>query len=325
MTKPLDNLLQDVSMESSAADFPALHLPSADWRRLKDVNVRWNENIVKHRAVVLEVYRPLARRADKSGVVVSPNLSYGGDPRQCLDVFTPAGADDQPVLMFVHGGAFTRGSKSVDGDIYDNVLYWFAGQGFVGVNVEYRLAPGSRFPAGAQDVGLAVEWVRNNIRRHGGDPNKIVLMGHSAGGCHVASYLLDPEVGVTTHAGIKAVVLASARLRLETRPDNPNARNVAAYCGDDQAVLDRCSPVSYVEYCRWPVFIAIAEHENRHLDSYGLEFASRLAMARGCTPRLVRMLGHNHTSIVAHFNTGEDWLGRQILAFLKPYISPGAQ
>lgn len=52
------------------------------------------------------------------------------------------------MLAFVHGGAFTRGSKSVDGEIYDNVLYWFARQGFIGVNIEYRQAPVARFPRG---------------------------------------------------------------------------------------------------------------------------------------------------------------------------------
>lgn len=299
---------------------PALHLSPENWRRLEAVNACWNDDIVKNRAVVLDIYSPLAERADKSGLTLSTNLAYGADPRQCLDVFTPSGAKDRPVLVFVHGGAFTRGSKSVDGNIYDNVLYWFARQGFVGVNIEYRLAPAARFPAGAQDVGLAVDWIAKNIGRYGGDPKNIVLMGHSAGGCHVASYLLDPEAGVTPHASIKAAILVSARLRLETLPGNPNAKNVAAYCGDDPAVLERCSPVTHIERCRWPVFVAIAEYENRYLDSYGLEFASRLGMVRGQAPRFVQMLGHNHTSTVAHFNTGEEWLGRQILEFLEPHV-----
>lgn len=299
---------------------PSFHLSPENWRRLEAVNACWNDDIVKNRAVVLDIYSPLAERADKSGLTLSTNLAYGADPRQCLDVFTPNGAKDRPVLVFVHGGAFTRGSKSVDGNIYDNVLYWFARQGFIGVNIEYRLAPAARFPAGAQDVGLAVEWIAKNIGRYGGDPKNIVLMGHSAGGCHVSSYLLDPEAGVTPHASINATILVSARLRLETLPGNPNAKNVAAYCGDDQAVLKRCSPVNHIERCRWPVFIAIAEYENRYLDAYGLEFASRLGMVRGQAPRLVQMLGHNHTSTVAHFNTGEEWLGRQILEFLEPHV-----
>jgi acetyl esterase/lipase len=291
-------------------------LSTEDRSRLERLNRHWNEDIVKHRAEVLEIYAPLIRRADKAGVTVVRDVAHGADPRQRLDVFVPDGAQGCPVLIFVHGGAFTRGSKSTNGDFYDNVAYWFARQGFVAVNVEYRLAPAATFPAGAEDVGCAVEWVRENIAGHGGNPADLVLLGHSAGGCHVASYLLDPLAWEKPRIGITAAILVSARLRLECLPSNPNAANVAAYCGSDPAVLERCSPVNHVEHCRWPVFIAIAEYENRHLDAYGLEFASRLAMVTGAAPRVLQLQGHNHSSIMAHFNSGEDQLGREILAFV---------
>ncbi|MGY8706797.1 alpha/beta hydrolase [Bradyrhizobium sp. 18BD] len=293
-----------------------LHLCAEDRSRLARLNRHWNDDIVQHRAEVLEIYAPLIRRADKAGVAVFRDIDYGADPRQRLDVFVPDGADERRVLIFVHGGAFTRGSKSTNGDFYDNVAYWFARQGFVAVNVEYRLAPAAMFPAGSEDVGRAVDWVTRNIAAHGGDPADLVLLGHSAGGCHVASYLLDPQAWDGPRAGVTAAILVSARLRLECLPSNPNAANVAAYCGSDPAVLERCSPINHVEHCRWPVFIAIAEHENRHLDAYGLEFAARLALTGGRTARVVQMQGHNHSSIMAHFNSGEDQLGREILAFL---------
>lgn len=305
---------------SPKTNSPALHLSPEDWARLQAVAPCWNDDIVKHRAIVLDIYRPLVQQANKQGVEVTRDLGYGLDPRQCLDVFAPVDGSDRPVLVFVHGGAFTRGSKSIDGEIYDNVLHWFARHGFVGVNVEYRLAPAAQFPSGAVDVSRAVAWVAENVGRYGGNPNKLVLMGHSAGGCHVASYLLDPATKIAPHASVKAAVLVSARLRLESLADNPNFKNVAAYAGEDSAVLERCSPINYVERCRWPVFIAIAEYENRYLDAYGLEFASRLAHVRRRAPRFVQMRGHNHTSIVAHFNTAEEWLGWQIVDFLNDHI-----
>ena len=320
MRKTSQNLWQASTAETPTINSPARYLSTENWSRLQAINARWNEDIVNNRALVLEIYGPLARRADKSAITVSRELAYGGDPRHRLDVFTPKGAKDRPVLAFVHGGAFTRGSKSVDGEIYDNVLYWFARHGFIGINVEYRQAPAARFPAGAQDVELATRWIADNIGGYGGDSRKIVLMGHSAGGFHVASYLLDPHAGTTPHAAVTAAVLVSARLRLETLRSNPNAENVAAYCSDDPLVLDLCSPVNHVAHCRWPVLIAIAEYENRYLDAYGMEFASRLGMIRGQAPRLIQMSGHNHTSMVAHFNSGEDWLGREILDFLRPHI-----
>ena len=64
-----------------------------------------------------------------------------------------------------------------------------------------------------------------------------------------------------------------------------------------------------------PVFIVNAEYENPLLDLYGLEFAHRIAVARRRAPRYMRLPRHNHISIVAHFNSGEDTLGNEILDF----------
>src|SRR5690606_32630774 len=124
--------------------------------------------------------------------------AYGGHPRQVLDVFAPAGArpsDGADVVVFIHGGAFIRGRKSIDGLIYDNVPAWFCRQGCVAVNVEYRLASDAPYPSGAEDLALAVLWLRANIARFGGSPDRIFLMGHSAGGTHVATLLFDPIFG----------------------------------------------------------------------------------------------------------------------------------
>jgi len=292
-------------------------LSAEDRRRLEAVNQRWNDDIVANRKVVLQIYSPLASRADKSGIRVERDIHYASDPRQVLDIFLPDDARGAPVVVFVHGGAFTRGGKSVDGELYDNFLYWFAKHGCVGVNVEYRLAPDAKFPSGAKDVALAVEWIDRNISRYGGDRNRIVLIGHSAGGAHVASYLTDHTIGIAVSRSVAAAILISARLRLECRPDNPNAKNVAAYCGDDPATLNRISAVSHAAHLQHPVLLAFAEFENRHLDTYALEYAHTVSSRHGKAPRVIQVPGHNHTSIVAHFNTGEGILGAEILSFIE--------
>jgi hypothetical protein len=66
-----------------------------------------------------------------------------------------------------------------------------------------------------------------------------------------------------------------------------------------------------------PVMLAIAQYENPLLDLYGLEAAHRIAVARRKAPRFMRLAGHNHISIVAHFNTIEDALGREMLDFFE--------
>lgn len=65
-----------------------------------------------------------------------------------------------------------------------------------------------------------------------------------------------------------------------------------------------------------PTFIAFAEYENPLIDLYCTELAFRLATAKRRAPPLLRLRGHNHSSIVAHFNTAEDLLGREVLHFI---------
>ncbi len=292
------------------------NLSAADRDVMDGIGAVWNDDINRHRRIVMDIYSPLAARAPKAGIACRKDIAYGPHARQVLDVFTPQAASSRPVVAFVHGGAFVRGQKDMSDGIYSNVLWYFARHGFVGVNIEYRHAPEAPYPAGAADVSAAVSWIGSNIAAFGGDPSRIVLIGHSAGGTHVAGYMLDPGVGQTPDAGVKGMVLISGRLRADTRRENPNAANVAAYFGPDPGLFDARSPVTHAARCAVPVFIAIAEHENRLLDVYGAEFYWRLAAARGRASRFLRLPRHNHTSIVAHINGGEDVLGHELRAFM---------
>jgi triacylglycerol lipase len=92
----------------------------------------------------------------------------------------PAPTGARPVLVFVHGGGFTGGNRRTgDSPFYDNIMLWALKNGMVGVNMTYRLAPQSQWPAAQQDIASALAWVQDNIASHGGDPSRIVLMGHS--------------------------------------------------------------------------------------------------------------------------------------------------
>lgn len=282
---------------------------------LARIGTAWSTDIRRYSQEVKDLYDPLLARGQKGGVQVWRDLPYGRHPRQVADVFEPDVAD-APIVVFVHGGAFVRGSKRTTGEIHDNVLYWFARQGFVGVNLEYRLAPESRYPGGALDVAAALDWVSGNAARFGGDASRILLVGHSAGGTHVAGYVFDPRVG-RLGQGVRAAVLISARLRADVLPGNPNRDGVAAYFGSDPVELERASPIHYADRSRVPTMVVTAEFENPLLDVYGSEFAARLRAARHPLARYRVARGHNHMSVVAHFNAGEEWLGRQILGFLE--------
>ena len=274
------------------------------------------EDIQKHRDIVLCAYGPVLEDAPKADVKVLRDIAYGSHGRQILDCFVPVGVAKAPVVVFVHGGMYVRGDKRLSNEVYDNVLYWFARQGLIGVNIEYRLAPESPWPGGAEDFGLAIAWVRANVARHGGDPDAIFAIGHSAGGTHVGTDAYDPAAGYLGR-DLKGIVLLSSRLRIDVSPENPAADGVRAYFGDDISVYETRSPLTHAAASALPVMIAIAEFENPLLELYGLELAHRIALARRRAPRFLRLAGHNHISMVAHFNTVEDNLGREIVEFTR--------
>ncbi|MBL8671534.1 MAG: alpha/beta hydrolase [Alphaproteobacteria bacterium] len=120
------------------------------------------------------------------------DIAYGSLPRQRLDVYVPdalAAGGARPVVLFLYGGGWRSG---------DRADYRFAGEaltraGFVAVIPDYRLYPSVRFPDFVADAARALAWTRAEIARHGGDPGRIALMGHSAG-AHIAALLaLDPR------------------------------------------------------------------------------------------------------------------------------------
>lgn len=112
-------------------------------------------------------------------------------------------------------------------------------------------------------------------------------------------------------------MLLSGRLKADNRPDDPNAAGVEAYFGTDTSLYPARSPLTHGASTTLPTFIVIAEYDNPFLDTYGADLYSRMCTARARCPRFTRMLGHNHMSIVASFNTADEALGLEILDFIR--------
>jgi acetyl esterase/lipase len=140
-------------------------------------------------------WRSLARPFDfrDDAVRVIRNLPYSEAGRRGhLDIYLPAGDDaikDAPVLLQVHGGAWSLGAKEHQGRPLMNRM---AAKGWVCVAINYRLAPRNPWPAHIVDVKRAIAWVRENIADHGGDPDYLVITGGSAGGHLAALAALTP-------------------------------------------------------------------------------------------------------------------------------------
>src|SRR5258708_2029566 len=127
------------------------------------------------------IYAPLQQKEPYAGVKVERDVKYGPADRNLLDVFAPetnSSSPSRPVLIYVHGGGFVAGNKRAPGSPFnDNIMLWAVKNGYVGVNVTYRLGPQAAWPAGAEDLAAAVQWISEKIAERGGDPARIYLMG----------------------------------------------------------------------------------------------------------------------------------------------------
>ena len=120
-----------------------------------------------------------------------PDGHYGPLPAQRIDVIVPAASTPQPrpVVVFIHGGGWNSGSP---GD-YRFVGRALARAGYVAVLAGYRLGPDGAFPHMLEDSARAAAWTRANIARFGGDPQRVFLMGHSAGAYNAVMLALERQ------------------------------------------------------------------------------------------------------------------------------------
>lgn len=127
--------------------------------------------------IALSLLTP-AHAQDAAPAPVS-NLPYveNGHERQVLDIYAPPGAKNLPVLFWIHGGGWQSGDKTS----VKTKPEWFLKKGFVMVSINHRLLPDVPMDVLIGDVAKAFGWVRKHIATHGGDPNRVLVGGHSSG------------------------------------------------------------------------------------------------------------------------------------------------
>jgi triacylglycerol lipase len=268
------------------------------------------------------LYKPFQERAPKQGIETVKDVAYGSHERQRLDVFVPTHrpAKPAPVVVYVHGGGYIGGARSpMPGLFYDNVPTFFARHGMVGVNMTYRLAPQFKWPSGAEDVGAAVAWLKSHIATYGGDPNRIFLMGQSAGASHVATWSFIPKVHGANGPGVAGIMLLSgvyAAHHPEFNPSGPPSPNHLAYFGEDMSKWPEMSPLTHIAPGHPPAFVCVTEY-----DPYPLAWpsAALLAALEKCDKAMpwFRVLrDHNHVSPALQINSEIDTLGPELLQFI---------
>lgn len=221
------------------------------------------------------------------------NRSYGGEPRQKLDVYAPEHADHRPVVIFFYGGTWSAGRKSN----YAFVGAALAERGYVTVIPDYRLYPKVRFPTFVEDGARAVAWAQQHAADFGGDPDRLVLMGHSAG-AHIAALLaLDPSylaaAGVRPHS-VAGLIGLSGPYALVPDTTTLHAIFGAPYAESDWQPVHFAGP-------RAPATLLLAGTEDKVVDPAHTERLRDALHSRGADVETHLYPGRGHADTIASF------------------------
>ena len=208
------------------------------------------------------------------------NISYGSRPRQRLDVF-PCGSTDAPTLLYIHGGYWQMGDKEAYGFIGDALL----ASGFNFVLVEYTLAPEVQMDDIVSEIYAAIDWVIEKISKYGGDPRRVFICGHSAGGHLTAMAMNDRRI-----AGGIAI---SGLFDLE--PIRLNYLNQKL--GLDEAEMLRNSPIRHIPAESSPLIVTVGLDELPELIRQSEDYYNAW-QSRGHDGQYLPIPGHDHFSVL---------------------------
>jgi acetyl esterase/lipase len=260
-----------------------------------------------------KIYTPMVKKP-KTTVQITADIAYGSDSRQRLDVYRPASSKAEVTIIYMPGGGFIGGDKNSGGVFYSNLGNYFAGHGILTIVANYRLAPAATYPSGAQDVASVVAWAHANAKQYGGNPNRIVIYGQSAGSTHTASYLFDTQFQPASGPGVIASILMSGPYKLagELRA------GLLAYFGSDPSTYNARSPLTHAAMggAKIPLLLSVAEYDPSYLVTPTYELATALTQRDGKSPQFAFFKGHNHVSTVMSLGTEQDDIGTTIRTFI---------
>lgn len=234
------------------------------------------------------------------------------------DLYLPQNGEDRAALLLLHSGSWQRGSKRR----MDAVAHDLAARGFVVLNANYRLAPGSRFPAQLEDARAAVRWLRANAAVLRIDPARIGALGYSSGG-HVALMLALTSTSQESvqDAPIQAVASAGAPTDLTRLFDLPVLHRLLGASRAERPDLYRAaSPIHHVSADDPPALLLHGEYDLIVPPVHASALAERM-QTLGATVELV-FLPHGHGRTTTGYNAREVEAAAD---FFVRRLSPGAQ
>jgi len=270
-----------------------------------------------------EPAKPAPERPSQAAVlakdsVVKRDVAYGQHEKQKLDIYAPKDAKGAGVVIFIHGGEWTKGDK-------ENVSFkpkMLNEAGFVFVSTNYRLSPEVKHPAHVSDVAAAIRWVRDNIRTHGGDPEKIVLMGHSAG-CHLATlvsldpkYLTDVKMKPTDLRGVVAWSGGMYDLADRVKGEGMYPKYIKETFGEDEAAQKAASPMEQIGKAPAPPFLFISIEKGNASHKASEAMIAKIGAAKGKAEGQL-LEGRTHFEANHLVGAPDDKTGDVLLQFLS--------
>jgi acetyl esterase/lipase len=176
-------------------------------------------------------------------VTVEPNVAYGSDPAQVMDIYRRTDASNAPVVFMVHGGGWRRGDKAAN-DVVTNKMKHYTSKGYIFVSTNYRLSSDVNPVEEANDIAQALAFAQQHAASWGGAPAKFVVMGHSAGANLVSLLTAEPDMAKSHDAQpwLGTVALDSAAYNVVTIMDAPHLRLYDQAFDHDQALWVASSP-----------------------------------------------------------------------------------
>jgi acetyl esterase/lipase len=232
-----------------------------------------------------------------------------------LDLYLPAGRRDFPILVFVHGGGWSHGDKKFWFDLYGKLGKTLAGQGIAVAVINYRLAPRHLHPDQARDVARAVAWVHSRIARFGGNPGRLFLAGHSAGGHLISLIACDPQYLAEVGLGFSAIAgVIPVSGVFDVRPENLLFNRVF---GTDSREKAQASPLTHVKAGLPPFLILHGDQELPYCgDEWARRFHDRLLQA-GVSARRCPIADRDHLTIIAKISEPDDPALQAIVEFIR--------
>jgi acetyl esterase/lipase len=239
---------------------------------------------------------------------------------QSLDVYSPPDGKDHPVIVWIHGGGWSKGDKAS----LQQKPQAFVDKGFVLVSVNYRLVPAVTVKDLMADLAQSVRWVRDHAAEHRGDPNSLIIMGHSAG-AHLAAllctddrYLKAADVPMTSLKGCVPLDVSAYDIPKRIHDvDDGISKTFKTIFGTEEAAQREVSPVHYVSKDKGiPPFLIlhVASRDDTKAQAHWL--AGKLAEA-SITARVVAAEGKTHGTISSDLGGADDPPTLELWKFLR--------